>query len=145
MSDEAISTSPLEDALNTLRANPEIIGKIADAIGMEAPENLTAEEKSPLSRNASGGDKKQGKGDGDRSASASPIPENLLDKLPLVLSALGQGGDGGFGKLNLEVLMGDPNKKALLKALCPYLSPTRRETAEGILRLWSVGDILRGL
>ena len=81
-----------------------------------------------------------------KSLSDAKIPDGLLDKLPLVLSALGSPGLGGaHGKLNLGALMGDPKKTALLRALCPYLSVSRRETAETILRLWSVGDVLKGL
>lgn len=129
--------SPLDAALETLRSNPEIITKIADAIGMEAP---TA---------AQGDVQTAPKTDGDETADASAagaVPSDLLEKLPMVLSALKQsGGLLGGGKFNLNALMGDPNKTALLRALCPYLSPTRRETAEGILRLWSIGDVLRKL
>ncbi len=136
MSEEYTDTgrSPLEEALNTLRTNPEIITKIADAIGMGAPDGGNA-ERSPSEDAAS-------------QVSSAALPEDLLEKLPLVMSALGQSGGflgGGMGKLNLGALMGDAKKTALLKALCPYLSPARRETAEGILRLWSVGDVLRKL
>ena len=127
--------SPLDAALETLRSNPEIITKIADAIGMEAPTVSKSEEQDAVTVN-----------NGD-AAPASAVSSDILEKLPLVLSALKQSGGllGGSGKFNLGALMGDPNKTALLRALCPYLSPTRRETAEGILRLWSIGDVLRKL
>ena len=110
--------SPIEEALATLQANPQIISKIADAIGMEAPSAEPNDEEA-----------------------ASSLPDGLLERLPQVMSALGQ---SGIGRLNLGALMGDPKKTALLRALCPYLSPSRRETAETILRLWSVGDALKG-
>ncbi len=129
--------SPIEEALAALQSNPELITKIADAIGMESPvqarESPETEQGSPELKSTSTGGK---------------IPDGLLDKLPQVLSALGQSGGslgGGAGKLNLSALMGDPKKTALLRALCPYLSSARRETAETILRLWSVGDVLKGL
>ncbi len=129
--------SPIEEAIATLQTNPEIIAKIADAIGMEPPKAAEASVES--------GDFKSAE-DGVKSLSDAKIPDGLLDKLPLVLSALGSSGLGGaHGKLNLGALMGDPKKTALLRALCPYLSATRRETAETILRLWSVGDVLKGL
>ena len=130
--------SPIEEAIATLQTNPEIIARIADAIGMEPPKAAEA--------SAEPGDFKSAE-DGVKSMSdAAKIPDGLLDKLPLVLSALGSSGLGGaHGKLNLGALMGDPKKTALLRALCPYLSATRRETAETILRLWSVGDVLKGL
>ena len=129
--------SPIEEAIATLQTNPEIIAKIADAIGMEPPRAAEA--------GAESGDFKSAE-DGVKSSSDAKIPDGLLDKLPLVLSALGSSGLGGaHGKLNLGALMGDPKKTALLRALCPYLSATRRETAETILRLWSVGDVLKGL
>ena len=130
--------SPIEEAIATLQTNPEIIARIADAIGMEPPRAAEASAES--------GDFKSSE-DGTISASAdAKIPDGLLDKLPLVLSALGSSGLGGaHGKLNLGALMGDPKKTALLRALCPYLSASRRETAETILRLWSVGDVLKGL
>ena len=129
--------SPIEEAIATLQTNPEIIAKIADAIGMEPPRAAEAGAESTDSKSAE---------DGVKSLSDAKIPDGLLDKLPLVLSALGSSGLGGaHGKLNLGALMGDPKKTALLRALCPYLSATRRETAETILRLWSVGDVLKGL
>ena len=129
--------SPIEEAIATLQTNPEIIAKIADAIGMEPPRAAEASAESAESKSAE---------DGVKSLSDAKIPDGLLDKLPLVLSALGSSGLGGaHGKLNLGALMGDPKKTALLRALCPYLSATRRETVETILRLWSVGDVLKGL
>ena len=129
--------SPIEEAIATLQTNPEIIAKIADAIGMEPPKAAEASAESAESKSAE---------DVVKSLSDAKIPDGLLDKLPLVLSALGSSGLGGaHGKLNLGALMGDPKKTALLRALCPYLSATRRETAETILRLWSVGDVLKGL
>ena len=125
--------SPIEAALETLRSNPEIITKIADAIGMESPTAAKSEGQGTSSDGAS--------------TPAGAVQNDVLEKLPLVLSALKQSGGlfGGGGKLNLGALMGDANKIALLRALCPYLSPARRETAEGILRLWSIGDVLRKL
>ena len=129
--------SPIEEAIATLQTNPEIIAKIADAIGMEPPKAAEASAESDDFKSAE---------DGVKSLSDAKIPDGLLDKLPLVLSALGSSGLGGaHGKLNLGALMGDPKKTALLRALCPYLSASRRETAETILRLWSVGDVLKGL
>ncbi len=129
--------SPIEEAIATLQTNPEIIAKIADAIGMEPPKAAEASAEASDFKSAE---------DGVKSLSDAKIPDGLLDKLPLVLSALGSSGLGGaHGKLNLGALMGDPKKTALLRALCPYLSATRRETAETILRLWSVGDVLKGL
>lgn len=129
--------SPIEEAIATLQTNPEIIAKIADAIGMEPPKAAEASAEAADSKSAE---------DGVKSLSDAKIPDGLLDKLPLVLSALESSGLGGaHGKLNLGALMGDPKKTALLRALCPYLSATRRETAETILRLWSVGDVLKGL
>ena len=129
--------SPIEEAIATLQTNPEIMAKIADAIGMEPPRAAEAGAESTDSKSAE---------DGVKSLSDAKIPDGLLDKLPLALSALGSSGLGGaHGKLNLGALMGDPKKTALLRALCPYLSATRRETAETILRLWSVGDVLKGL
>ena len=130
--------SPIEEAIATLQTNPEIIARIADAIGMEPPKAAEAGAESTDSKSSE---------DGTISASAdAKISDGLLDKLPLVLSALGSSGLGGVhGRLNLGALMGDPKKTALLRALCPYLSATRRETAETILRLWSVGDVLKGL
>ena len=129
--------SPIEEAIATLQTNPEIIARIADAIGMEPPRATEVGAESTDSKSAE---------DGVTSSSDAKIPDGLLDKLPLVLSALGSSGLGGaHGKLNLGALMGDPKKTALLRALCPYLSATRRETAETILRLWSVGDVLKGL
>ncbi|MBQ4327766.1 MAG: hypothetical protein IJC32_05060 [Clostridia bacterium] len=130
MSDD--KRSPIEEALATLQSNPEIITKIADAIGMDPPAQTS-----------------QAEADAEKTQAASEIkiPDGLLEKMPLILSALGGSGGslGGTGKLNLGALMGDPKKTALLRALCPYLSPARRETAETILRLWSVGDVLKGL
>lgn len=129
--------SPIEEAIATLQSNPEIITKIADAIGMEPPKAAETTAETAATRE-----------DGAEAVpSGAKMPDGLLDKLPLVLSALGSSGlgGGGLGKLNLGALMGDPKKTALLRALCPYLSPARRETAETILRLWSVGDVLKGL
>lgn len=51
------------------------------------------------------------------------------------LTRVGGGGEpGGRGA----------RREALLCALKPYLSPARQEAAEYLLRLWRVGDLLRG-
>ena len=129
--------SPIEEAIATLQSNPEIITKIADAIGMEPPKAMETGTEPSNSANS----------EPAAAPTGAKTPDGLIDKLPQVLSALGALGLGGsgLGKLNLGALMGDPKKTALLRALCPYLSPARRETAETILRLWSIGDVLKGI
>ena len=90
--------SPIEEALATLQSNPEIITKIADAIGMESSvkqEDATEEV-------------------GGTASEEARIPDGIMEKLPLILSALG--GSGGLGKLNLSALMGDPKKTALWRS-----------------------------
>lgn len=70
----------------------------------------------------------------------SSLLQGISTMAPLVKGFLGQGARDGGAR-------GDScaRREALLCALKPYLSPSRCEAVDYLLRLWRVGDAVRGL
>ncbi len=59
-----------------------------------------------------------------------------IDKAAPLLRAMVGKGEGGAAP---------SHRQALLHALKPYLSPTRCEAAEYLLRLWQVGTLIQNI
>lgn len=70
----------------------------------------------------------------------SSLMQGISTMAPLMKGLLGQGGheEGARGECCAR-------REALLCALKPYLSPQRCAAADYLLRLWRVGDAVRGL
>ena len=131
MSDISLpSAEALSGMINTLKENPALLQSIASSLGMtntnenekkddEAPEKELPEQK-------------------EEEAPKSPtVPPEIMKALPTVLSLM-----NGQGKPKSQ---SEANREALLCALKPYLSKSRADAIEKIIRLSRIGDILSGL
>ena len=133
MSDISIpSAEALSGMINTLKENPALLQSIAASLGMtnasEKEEKEAKEEKEENSFSEQN----------TIETSAMPaIPPEIMKALPTVLSLM-----NGNGKPKSK---SEANREALLYALKPYLSKSRADAIEKIIRLSRIGDILSGL
>ncbi len=119
------SPEALSSMINTLRENPAILQSIASSLGIEKGEENETEEKAAVEQKS------------ETVSAVSSIPPEIMKALPTILSLMN--GDGK-GKSKSEA-----NREALLYALKPYLSKSRADAIEKIIRLSRLGDILSGL
>ena len=85
-------------------------------------------------------DKERSPGEGLSETEFAELMQSVETMAPLLRGLVGKGGGG-----SAPADTGCARREALLCALKPYLSPARCEAAEYLLRLWRVGDALRGL
>ena len=79
------------------------------------------------------------------SAQGLSLPPDFMEKLPSVISALfamGLGSPQSQTKDAKPPSKGNEQRKALLKALKPYLSPKRQSVVDGMLGLESLTGLL---
>ena len=82
-------------------------------------------------------------------APAEGLPEQEFARLmqsvetaaPLLRGLVGHGGGAEAAPADADFA----RREALVCALKPYLSPARREAADYLLRLWRLGEALKGL
>ena len=138
-----MDTAALPDIINEIMASP----RFADIMNSIRP----PEEPSPKSA----------------PTTAPTIPPEVLAKLPDVISAL-TGGTGDSEKItanlpsvmnaisksapNVEtkpkkppIIGGDANRKALLRALRPYMNQGRQTVIDNVIRLESMAEIMSAL
>lgn len=130
------SSEALQGMIGTLMSNPDLMKNILGVIG-----NLNLEEKKNDTEKSGIVPSTEQKNEETSPASTIPlgaIPPELMSKLPLILSLLG-GGDIK-PKSQSEI-----NREALLCAMKPYLSPSRAETIEKIIKISRLGDLLGSL
>ena len=121
MSGEQKGGLDLSSVVGMLSENPAILGNLMSAFSAPAPDGEMGEEKS----------------DG-----ASVDPE-LLSKLAPVLSMLGSGKLQGGEKS--EARSPQNARCELLRALRPFLSPSRCEAIDYIIKMDGLSGMLRGL
>ena len=133
MSDISIpSAEALSGMINTLKENPALLQSIAASLGMT---NASEKEEKEANEEAKETDASEQKA---TETSAMPaIPPEIMKALPTVLSLM-----NGNGKPKSK---SEANREALLYALKPYLSKSRADAIEKIIRLSRIGDILSGL
>ncbi len=129
MSDISLpSSEALSGMINALKENPELLQSIASSLGMantdkekgkETVENESTEQKT------------------EEASAASAMPPEIMKALPTILSLM-----KGDGKPKSK---SEANREALLCALKPYLSKSRADAIEKVIRLSRIGDILSGL
>ncbi len=127
MSDISLpSPEALSSMISTLKENPALLQSIASSLGVantgiekEKEENEVIEKKT------------------EEVSSAPTMPPEIMKALPTILSLM-----NGDGKIKSK---SEANREALLYALKPYLSKSRADAIEKIIRLSRIGDILSGL
>lgn len=136
MSDISIpSAEALSGMINTLKENPALLQSIAASLGMtNSDEKEEKDGKEEREENKETEDTEQK----TEETSAMPtVPPEIMKALPTVLSLV-----NGNGKPKSK---SEANREALLYALKPYLSKSRADAIEKIIRLSRIGDILSGL
>lgn len=119
------SPEALSSMISTLKENPALLQSFASSLGIpnkheeEKEKNEVAEENTePVS-------------------SVPNMPPEIMKALPTILSLM-----NGNGKAKSK---SEANREALLYALKPYLSKSRADAIEKVIRLSRIGDILSGL
>ena len=134
------SPPALGDAIEKLMANPELISMVASALGGAKRSPSSVEEKAETSTITEATTEPTSPapitvGTDTGPAPTAPSPE--LGKLVATLAPLLSGADGGPGQ--------DDSRACLLRALKPYVNPTRREAIDTMIRLSRISDVLRQL
>lgn len=156
MQDAPLPTSALPEALGRLMRDPALLSRIGEIVNTASAK--TPAEEAPVSAPTAS------------AASATPLPASsadpvrsapseetnalpagifpavpgpaLLEMLPTLLSSLGghpTPGSTGRGKGPMA------EREALLCALKPFLSPSRREAVDTVLRVARLGELLQRL
>ena len=135
---ESVGTPPsLSDAVTRLMENPEIISKVAAALGnMSAPKAVSsdASEKEVEDTVASAESK---------NTDASPDLSALVSKLAPIMSGLSGSGVSTPSDRKNEFSSDLRRREELLCALKPYVSDGRREAIDYIIRISRVSELLR--
>lgn len=155
MQDAPLPASALPEALGRLMRDPALLSRIGEIVNTASAK--TPAEEAPVSAPTA-------------AASATPLPASsadpgrsvpseetnalpagifpavpgpaLLEMLPTLLSSLGghpTSGSAGRGKGPMA------EREALLCALKPFLSPSRREAVDTVLRVARLGELLQRL
>lgn len=112
------------DRLNQLLSDPDMMGKVLDAAKnvMGAVGEVQGTEEAPSAENTGADGKEPLTGEtGTVSAASSSAPLSLLSRDP----------------------EHDEERIRFIKALCPFLSRSRREAAESLIRVLSVMRVMR--
>lgn len=116
------SPEAISSMISALRENPALLQGIASSLGIDKGEENKKEEDEPSQEKAS------------EVSSVSSLPPEIMKALPAFLSLM-----SGEGKAKSK---SEANREALLYALKPYLSKSRADAIEKIIRLSRLGDIL---
>lgn len=127
----------LSEAIEKLKAHPEIISMAASVLGQSA-ETATphAEEDTTPSQS-----------DASEKADASVSAGSISDAIPQLMGLLGPmiSKSGGAEERKREHGKGLGRSTALLLALKPYLSKSRCETIDKLVQIGKVGEIFEKL
>ena len=127
MSDLSLpSPEALSGMINTLKENPALLQSIASSLGIS---DVAKEEKKEENEVIEQKD--------EAVSSTLNMPPEITKALPAILSLMNSDGKAKSKR--------ESNREALLYALKPYLSQSRADAIEKIIRLSRIGDILSGL
>ena len=115
------SPEAISSMISALRENPALLQGIASSLGIDKGEENKKEDDAPSEAKT------------QEASSVSPLPPEIMKALPTVLSLM-----SGEGKAKSQ---SEANSEALLYALKPYLSQSRADAIEKIIRLSRLGDI----
>lgn len=138
----------ISDAIEKIMANPEIISTVASALGnmnvSSRPARFEKAEDNTVANGEAGGGEAERQEDGAEPTHATPSGFNigeLVSSLSPILSRLdpskSRSGDGHNSA--------EKNREALLCALKPYVSESRREAIDYIIRISQISDMLKHL
>ena len=121
----ALASPQFSEMLGKVLANPQIISAVASAV--------------------SGGGTEKKKEEPAAEASATPsydgiFPDNISDKLPEIISVLGPV-LSGKGEAKVRA---DDRRCCLLRAIKPYVSDSRQEAIEYMIKFSLLAELLRG-
>ncbi len=129
MSDISLpSPEALSGMINTLRENPALLQSIATSLGIEKSEEREKEKEE---------ENEAPQQTTEAASSEISVPPEIMKALPAILTLM-----NGNGKAKSK---SETNREALLYALKPYLSKSRADAIEKIIRISRLGDILSGL
>ncbi len=120
----ALSSPQFSEMLSKVLANPDIINAVASAVSgvpHESPQNEPAIEVSSEPQRPMG------------------APEGITEKLPEIISALGPV-LSGKGEVKIRE---DDRRCCLLRAIKPYVSSSRQEAIEYMIKFSLLAELLR--
>jgi hypothetical protein len=139
MSEENGNQIPSADAIQgiigTLMSNPELMKNIIGMLGNQNGEDDGIGEEEVAEESAA--ENSAAEEAAISTPSVPSVPPELISKLPMLLSLLG-GSSAPKSKREAE-------REALLSAMKPFLSPSRAESIEKIIKISRLGDILTSL
>ena len=119
--------SPFSAALEKILANPQLLSTVASAL-KEADATPPSESASPMPSDAL----------------SQKLPQMMAAMAPM-LTKLSQSDDAQSNKGQPPVSAPSDPRACLLCALKPYLSDSRREAIDYMIRLGKLSDLLRNL
>ena len=142
MSEENGNQIPSADAIQgiigTLMSNPELMKNIIGMLGNQNGEDDGIGEEEVAEESAAENSAAEEAAISTPSVPSVPaVPPELISKLPMLLSLLG-GSSAPKSKREAE-------REALLSAMKPFLSPSRAESIDKIIKISRLGDILTSL
>ena len=134
--DRPSSPPDLSSALEKILANPELISMVASTLG--APPSAPPQKEEVASNDAPPEPKEETE---DASASIpAGISERISSLAPLLSSLTGGKGKDGSHRGGKE-----DHRACLLRALKPYLNPSRQEAIDYMIRLSELSEVLKHL
>lgn len=141
MSEENGNQIPSADAIQgiigTLMSNPELMKNIIGMLGNQNGEGSKDNAEAAGEDDGIGEEEAAAEEAAVSTSSVPSVPPELISKLPMLLSLLG-GSSAPKSKREAE-------REALLSAMKPFLSPSRAESIEKIIKISRLGDILTSL
>lgn len=141
MSEENGNQMPSPDAIQgiigTLMSNPELMKNIIGMLGNQNGEGSKDNAEAAGEDDGIGEEEAAAEEAAVSTSSVPSVPPELISKLPMLLSLLG-GSSAPKSKREAE-------REALLSAMKPFLSPSRAESIEKIIKISRLGDILTSL
>lgn len=120
---ETLSPDNISAAINKLLEHPELLSMAASALGVSTPATATAEASAVTAESTTS--------EGIESPTKNISPDIMASIMPM-LSKLSENG-GSF------------KHEPLLRALKPYLSDSRREAIEYIIKISRMSSLVKGL
>lgn len=129
--------SSLSDAISRLMENPEIISTVASALG-----NMSAQKNEPPPPDT-GVSAEATEAEQTSTSPSQPAPDlsALATSLVPLMSGLG-GGSRSYSKKS-DNCSETERREALLCALKPYVSESRREAIDYIIRISRISELLK--
>lgn len=127
----------ISDAISKIMANPEILSSVASMLGTSSPISAKASDAQEVTET-------------EEKAIAQDVPSSAPHEAPpsssdigAVVSTLAPLLSGLSGSKKLPDIKHDDKRACLLRALKPYLSPSRREAIDYMISLSQISDLIK--